>query len=440
MNDILLSYSTTCGATEQELMQFGRTLLPEIKRVQDALVVGYQTAYASINLPKDTQVHHHVKDLVSQKKQCNPTMLIVVGIGGSNLGTIAVQQALYGRHYNDLDPAIKIYYVDSLEADYIHDMLLIAQRHLESGQEVLVNIISKSGTTTETIANAHFFINLLKKYRHDTWQKFLVITTDEGSELYKIAVAQQWSILTIPDKVGGRFSVFSAVGLFPLAFIGVDIERLTEGAQRMVDRSTTQDVFENPAALSALILYAAHTRGISIADFFLFSVDLEGCGKWYRQLMAESIGKDKTIHGAAAEVGMTPTVSVGTNDLHSVLQLYLAGPRDKITTFVQIANQKNDLKIPEMDEIVDLVAHVSGRSVSSVSSAILHGVLGAYTDSRRPYLINTLPDKSAYALGQFLQMKMIEIMYLGFLFEVNPFDQPNVEHYKSRTRKILADE
>lgn len=156
--------------------------------------------------------------------------------------------------------------------------------------------------------------------------------------------------------------------------------------------------------------------------------------------MAESLGKEFDRNGRKVNVGITPTVSVGSTDLHSVAQLYLGGPYDKFTTFISIENSRSRLLVPLRDDYSDLVPGIDGKSLDEILSAILEGTKEAFRKDKRPFIEISLPDKSESAIGQFMQLKMIETMYLGHLLNVNPFDQPDVEKYKKETRRILAGE
>jgi glucose-6-phosphate isomerase len=245
-------------------------------------------------------------------------------------------------------------------------------------------------------------------------------------------------LLEIPQKVGGRYSVFTAVGLFPLRLLGIDIAQLIKGAQDAIKVCTSEQVKQNPAAISALLKHTHYQQCVNINDMFVFSTRLFSTGLWYRQLMGESIGKEFDTTHQRVEVGITPTVSVGSTDLHSVGQLYLGGPRDKFTTFVTVQEYASDLTLPQMPEFEPFVAKIQGKKLSVIMNAILQGVQEAYATHQRPFCTVKLERIDAYSMGQLLQRYMIEMMYLGFLFDVNPFDQPNVESYKNVTRKILA--
>jgi glucose-6-phosphate isomerase len=186
----------------------------------------------------------------------------------------------------------------------------------------------------------------------------------------------------------------------------------------------------NPAAKSAAHLFHHNEQGITIHDTFLFAPDLESVGKWYRQLTAESLGKDGQ--------GITPTVSIGSTDLHSMVQLYLGGPNDKVTTFVTVDNPRHKLHVPELDMGFEDRAQAEGYTYNELLDAIYHGTATAYEHRNRPYLHVELPDTGAHTIGQFLQFKMMEIIYYGRLLGVNAFNQPNVEEYKEETRKLLT--
>jgi len=439
MKRILLNAEHT-GLSDNILQELRIKLSPEIKKIAEAKnSESYTASYASINLPFDVVLHAQIKKAIAAKKALEPTLLVVIGIGGSNLGTMAVLQALFGRFYNEQQPDIKVFFADTLDTDYIEDMLLLAEQELQKGHAILLNVVTKSGTTTETVANFYIFCELLRSFYPQDYHKYIVVTTDKDSPLYVCAREQEMLCLEIPKQVGGRYSIFSAVGLFPLGVLGINIDELIKGAQQMVEQCIVDDA-QNSAACSASVRYQLYTQGINIHDLFLFAVDLENVGKWYRQLMGESLGKEYDIQGARVEIGITPTVSLGTIDLHSVAQLYLGGPRDKLTVFVDVIQTRSHCYVPTYKECADVGANIQDKSVSSLMHAILTGVYRAYGKTDRPFMQLMIPEKSALYIGQLLQYMMLEMMYLGALLEVNPFDQPNVELYKQETRKILENE
>jgi len=412
------------------------SLVPEIKKIKGALAEEYKTDYAFLNLLSDKQLSKTINRLINSKRVLDPKILVVIGIGGSDLGTVAIHEALNGLLYNEKNPPVKVYFVDTLDSDYLSDIIHLVENNLKEGENVLVNVVTKSGATTETIANYEIFLDLVKKYKGENYRDYIVITTDNSSKFCGYAKKNHIECLDVPKKVGGRYSVFSAVGLFPLGFLGIDIEKLLEGARFILKDCLSESVDENPAALSAAIIFYHYNRGINIHDTFIFSKNVRSFGAWYRQLVGESLGKKYNKKGDLVEVGITPTVSVGPADLHSVAQLYLGGPRDKFTTFITVKNKSNIL-LPKIDIFEEFVENIQGRPVSFIMRAIVEGVMAAYQEDDRPFVSVHIPQKSEFCVGQLLQWKMLEIVYLGDLFGINPFDQPQVELYKKETREIL---
>ncbi len=424
---------------QQRILETAKMLRPEIRNMANAISGGYEGDMASLYLPDDRLMLGKVRQVIGKNLQLKPVYLVVVGIGGSNLGTIAVQEAVLGKLYNQLTASTKVLYADTVDSDGINNIITLAKPVLERGGNIALNVISKSGTTTETIANAEVLIDLLRRHKKN-YKNCINVTSDKDSELWNIAVREGFNVLEIPKKVGGRYSVFSSVGLFPLGLLGINIEQLLDGARSIRDACINMNVEKNPAAISAIVQYLHYKSGKNIYDLFLFANDLESLGKWYRQLMAESLGKEFNKKGERVNIGMTPTVSIGSTDLHSTAQLYLGGPYDKFTTFVRIKNSRSCLKVPSVEGYSELVSEIHGKSLMDIMDATLEGTKAAFRSGKRPFIEITLPDKSEHSVGQLLQFKMIETMYLGRLLDVNPFDQPNVESYKRETRKILAEQ
>jgi glucose-6-phosphate isomerase len=422
---------------QQRILETAERLRPEIRNIANAISEGYEGDLASLYLPDNRLMLGKVRQVIGENLQLKPVHLIVVGIGGSNLGTIAVQEAVLGKLYNQLTASMKVLYADTVDSDGINSIITLVKPVLERGGNIVLNVISKSGTTTETIANAEVLIDLLRRHKKN-YKKCITVTSDKDSELWNIAVREGFNVQEIPKKVGGRYSVFSPVGLFPLGLLGINIEQLLDGARSMRDICVNVNVEKNPAATSAAAQYLHYKSGKNVHDLFLFANDLESLGKWYRQLMAESLGKEFDKKGKRVNIGMTPTVSIGSTDLHSTGQLYLGGPYDKFTTFVRVKNSRSCLKVPSVEGYSQLVSEIDGKSLLDIMDATLEGTKAAFRSGKRPFIEITLPDKSEYSVGQFLQFKMIETIYLGQLLDVNPFDQPNVESYKRETRKILA--
>jgi glucose-6-phosphate isomerase len=424
---------------QQRILETAERLRPEIRSMANAISEGYEGELASLYLSDDRLMLSKVRQAIGEKLQLKPDYLVVVGIGGSNLGTIAVQEAVLGKLYNQLTSSTKVLYADTVDSDSINNIITLVKPVLERGDNIVLNVISKSGTTTETIANAEVLIDLLRRHKKD-YKNCISVTSDEDSELWNIAVREGFNVLEIPKKVGGRYSVFSPVGLFPLGLLGINIEQLLDGAKSMRDACINMNVEKNPAAISATVQYLHYKSGKNIYDLFLFANDLESLGKWYRQLMAESLGKEFNKKGERVNIGMTPTVSIGSTDLHSMAQLYLGGPYDKFTTFVRIKSSRSCLQVPSVEGYSELVSEIHDKSLTEIMDATLEGTKAALRSGKRPFIEITLPNKLEYPVGQLLQFKMMETIYLGQLLDVNPFDQPNVESYKRETRKILAEQ
>ncbi len=440
MNYLEFLYQKSAGVTQQELVALAhkKQVIAEVVKLKKVLKKGYKTEYASVALPFDTDLVEDVLALAKIKKKLQPRILVVIGIGGSNLGAKAVQEAILGRYYNASNPMLKVYFADTVDADRMTEILRVIEQELMLKHGVLINVVTKSGSTLETILNFQTILVLLQKYRPDDYHEYVVITTDKNSKLWAIAHEEKFAVLEVPQKVGGRYSVFSAVGLFPLALLGINIKHLQAGAKAAVAACTQEQIENNPALTSSLILYHYYQQNITIHDLFIFSVDLQALGQWYRQLTGESIGKEYNRAGKKVMEGITPTVSLGSIDLHSVAQLYLGGPRDKFTTFVTVAQSNHSVTVPTLPIFEKSFPGLAGRTFEEIMDALVKGTQTAYIKNDRPFCSVLLPKKDAYSIGQFLQFKMIEMIYLGHLLEVDPFDQPNVELYKKETRRILV--
>ncbi|MDA1334515.1 MAG: hypothetical protein O2794_00670, partial [bacterium] len=234
-----------------------------------------------------------------------------------------------------------------------------------------------------------------------------------------------------------RYSTFSPVGLFPLMCAGIDVKKMLEGAARMRERCLTY-TNDNPALISAVILFLYNQKNIRINNNFYFNTELESLGKWYRQLMGESLGKGVNNNGDLIHAGITPTVALGSLDLHAMAQLYLSGPHDKLTTFLYAENNKEGLKVPKRLMFPGLVEGIAGRDMTHIMDAIYGGAIAAYKKNNLPFMEIIFDEIHEDSIGQYLQMKMMEMMYLAKLLGINAFDQPNVEDYKAETRKLLG--
>jgi glucose-6-phosphate isomerase len=398
----------------------------EIEKIVQ-LLKGYQQSLRKLDFFKLVEQDLlQIKNLAVKKQKLNPKVLVVIGIGGSNLGTLAIQEAILGQLYNE-SAGLKIFYADTVDSDYISKILLLVEEELKSGNEVIINIVSKSGRTLETIANFAVFLELLKKYKPNNFQENIVVISDKDSALWNYAEKNEVDKLEIPKNLGGRFSVFSAVGLFPLSMLNIDIYKLIEGAKRANEDFITQ---------RAAVIYLLYKQSININDLFIFYKNLSGYGLWYRQLMAESLGKELDNEDAKIEISLIPTVSIGSTDLHSVGQLYLAFVSNQFTSFIEVKNFNNRIIIPK-NIISELIEGIELKNYSELMNIILQGVKTAYSKKNIPFCSIALERVDELCLAYLMQTNMIEIILVGFLLNINPFDQPNVELYKNEVNVIL---
>lgn len=412
--------------SETQITAVAKKLKPEIDVLLSAATAAYVNNYSCLNTIDDTKLLDHALTLAQQYKAID--LLIIIGIGGSNLGTQAVQEALLGKLYNYTSKPV-ILYADTVDAGATKQTLSVLEKVLKQKGKVLLNIISKSGSTTETAANAEVYIAMLKEYEKE-WQHCIVITTDEGSPLHALGQKHKFSVLLLPKPVGGRYSVFSPVGTFPLAVLGVDVKQLLAGASSM-RHACLEYTPKNPAVRQAATLFLNKKP---ITDAFIFSTDYEAVGKWRRQLVAESLGKAKSRKGKNVHRGITPTVSIGSVDLHSIAQLVLAGPQDKYTTFIELTTAPS-VKVADSG-FAALVPKLKGKEFSNIMNAIHKGTQNAYKKQKLSFTSIAL-ERNAYSLGEYLAFEMLTTIFLSSLLDVNPFDQPAVELYKIETRKLL---
>ncbi len=441
--DIDLIYQTTSGVEPSELEAGGKELKEYVDFVwklaqgdEGGFDYGYHESL--INLPFDGVFREALTRRIKEKKNPELKYVVVIGIGGSNLGTMALYRALRGRlgvflHLNEP----KIIFVDTVSPLLVAQVIDFLDRQINSPEEVIVNVISKSGETTETISNFEVVYQALKNHFGDKINERFVFTTDKNSKLWNEAESRKLDLLEVPEKISGRYSVLSAVGLFPLGLAGFDITDFWEGAGEMVKRCVGRDVYRNPALISAILTRVNYGRGFNIYNSFYFNPELKSLGKWYTQLMAESIAKEHNLAGEKVDIAINPIVSIGSTDLHSMATLFLGEPKNKFTQFVYASQKENAPRVPADLFIPGLVPDIADKSIADIMNAIYYGVKIAYLKNGQPYSEIVMHEISEGTLGQYLQLKMIETMYLARLLGVSAFDQPKVEDYKRETREIL---
>jgi glucose-6-phosphate isomerase len=391
----------------------------------------YETNYASINVPFDKPQLNQIKKVIAAKKKLDIDTIIIIGIGGSNLGTLAIHQALNGLLYNETKKP-QVFFADTTDPIYLSNLQQLIENKIKLKKNILLNIVTKSGSTIETTANLQVLVEPLKK-TFKNYNDYIVVTTDKGSPLDIWAQQETITVLYIPKLVGGRYSVFTAVGLFSLGFIGINVEKLLKGAQ---DATVSSLQKNSIAQQSAAAIYDAYQNGYIIHDLFIFALNLEGFGKWYRQLSGESLGK-QTLHDPDKYCSLTPTVSMGSADLHSVAQLYLGGKPPIFTTFIGIKKWNQTLKIKNDTSLKKLNTSIQEKTINEIMDAIFHGTMDAFKKQEINFDCCILPEINEYYMGNLLQTCMIQMIYLAKLCNVNPFNQPHVELYKKEIKKIL---
>jgi glucose-6-phosphate isomerase len=363
--------------------------------------------------------------------------LVVLGIGGSALGTTAVATALLPGLYNQLDRAARngrprLYVLDNVDPVSIKQLLA----HLDP-ENTCFCVISKSGATVETMGQ--FLIArqwLQTSVGADHVDHMLLVTDPEKGVLRRLAKTEGYRSFAIPAGVGGRFSVLTAVGLLPLAIAGVDIERLLAGAAAFAGRLESPVLMENPAYLNAVLHYLAYNKGMPISVLMPYCDRLTDFTDWFRQLWAESLGKKNRLDGRVEPVGPTPVKAIGATDQHSQVQLYVEGPADKMVTFVTVA-EVEDIPFPEEIDIPEL-DYLAGKTVGDLLASEQCATAAALARSGRPSVTLQLESLSPEHLGALIYMFEVQTIFAGALFDVDPLDQPGVEAGKDITYALMG--
>ena len=363
---------------------------------------------------------------------------VVLGIGGSALGPIAIQQALNHLHYNEL-PAEKrggprLYIEDNIDPERMAALLDVIDLH-----KTCFNVITKSGGTAETMSQYLIITDLLKRELGDAWKKHIVVTTSENKGfLIKIAKREGFDTFYIPDGVGGRFSELCPVGLMAAAVTGIDIRAMVAGARDMDERCKGDDALVNPALLDAGLMYLAMQKGANMSVMMPYADSLKLMADWYAQLWAESLGKNVTLDGQPCHVGQTPIKTLGVTDQHSQLQLYTEGPFDKVITFLKVANFRATTNIPHGCDDIPTIAFLGGKSHNQLIEAERQGTEYALFKAERMCQIIELPEVNAYTVGQLLYFFELVTAYAGALLNINTFNQPGVEESKIAAYAVMG--
>lgn len=368
--------------------------------------------------------------------------LIVLGIGGSALGNIALHAALKPATHNLLPQrqrkGPRLFVLDNVDPHLVADVLEEVRRGDPKFRRTVVNVISKSGETAETAAQFLIARGLLRKAMGARYAQRIVAVTDPAKGTMRaICDREGYATLPVPEGVGGRFSVLSPVGLFSAAMCGIDIDRLLDGAAEMDLRCSSTDPLKNPAAILAWLLIELAKRGKNIHVLMPYCNALYSLADWYRQLWAESLGKRATRSGQPVATGPTPVKALGATDQHSQIQLYRDGPNDKVIGFLEVERFDRDLKIPSGLR-VEALSYLQGAKLSELLSAEKRATEYALVESQRPNFTIRLPRLSAHAVGQFIQLWEIVTAYAGLMLDIDAYDQPAVETGKVATFGLMG--
>lgn len=434
MTHITFDYSKVLGQFvaphEVDYMQVQVSLVDELLRKGTGAGSDY---IGWLDLPEnyDKEEFARIK-AAATKIQNESEVLVVIGIGGSYLGAKAAIDFLNTSFANlqtrEERKAPQILYAgNSISSSYLADLV-----DYVADKDFSVNVISKSGTTTEPAIAFRVFKELLvKKYGQEEANKRIYATTDKVRGAVKVeADANGWETFVVPDDVGGRFSVLTAVGLLPIAAAGADIDALMEGANAARKDYTSDKIAENAAYQYAAVRNILYRKGYVTEILANYEPSLQYFSEWWKQLAGESEGKDQK--------GIYPTSANFSTDLHSLGQFIQEGNRNLFETVIRIDKPRKNILIPEMAEDLDGLGYLQGKDVDFVNKKATDGVLLAHTDGGVPNMFVTLPQQDEFTLGYTIYFFELAIAVSGYLNGINPFDQPGVEAYKANMFALLG--
>jgi len=423
------------GLAEKEIIKGASRL----KKIQQSLQKQREEkAVGFWDLPYQESLIQRIKDTAIHVRE-KFEYLVVLGIGGSSLGPNSLHQALAGPYYNYLPLSQRegpsVFFIDNVDP-----LLISGLNDVIELEKTLFVVITKSGGTAETLAQYSIARGWVEKElgKEQVPDHFVGITDPEKGLLREIINRENWLSFEVPPHVGGRFSLFSPVGLFSAACAGIDIEELAQGGRDMDQESRRLDnIFDNIPYLNALIHYLLYQKGKDISVMMPYTNALYGVADWYRQLWAESLGKKLNLQGEAVYTGQTPVKALGATDQHSQLQLYIEGPADKVITFIRVNNFSKDEKMPPLEPENSETDYLSNAHISELLHAECQATQTALTRNQRPNCLFELKELNPYLLGQLYYALQVQTVVTGGLLGINPFDQPGVEEGKKATKRIM---
>lgn len=368
----------------------------------------------------------------ANKIKSDSDVLLVIGIGGSYLGARAAIEMLQNSFFNitskEERKAPQVFFVgNNISSTYMHDLI-----ELLKDKDFSINVISKSGTTTEPAIAFRIFRKLLEdKYGADEAKARIYATTDKARGALKtVADEKGYETFVIPDDVGGRYSVLTAVGLLPIAAAGLDIEQMMKGAQSALNEYNSSELEDNQAYQYAVVRNVLYSKGKTIEMLVNYEPSLQYFGEWWKQLFGESEGKDQK--------GIFPSSANFSTDLHSLGQYIQEGRRDLFETVINVESARHELTIELEDNDSDGLNYLAGKSVDFVNKKAFEGTILAHADGGVPSLVVNLPKLDEYTFGYTVYFFELACAMSGYLLGVNPFDQPGVEAYKKNMFALLG--
>ena len=381
-----------------------------------------------MTLPRDYDKEEFARiKAAAAKIREDSDVLVVAGIGGSYLGARAVVEAVKGMYHNELEDGLKIYFCgNSISPTYLNNIISLCK-----GKRFSINVISKSGTTTETSLAFRVLRRLLEdEMGVEEANKRIYATTDRAKgTLKQLADAQGWPTFVVPDDVGGRYSVLSAVGLLPIAAAGIDIDELMKGAADAMERFSVLSE-DNDAYKYAAIRNILYRKGKAVEILECYEPNFTLMNEWYKQLFGESEGKDNK--------GLFPASCIFSTDLHSMGQFIQEGARLMFETIVDVKKPAQDLFIEKLEGNFDGLNFLADQNMSVVNRKAMEGTILAHTDGGVPEVVIEVDDLSAYNVGCLIYFFWRACACSGYLLSVNPFNQPGVESYKKNMFALLG--
>ena len=431
------------GMMEEFIGKEGITL-NELERIRPELDAAAQGMQRQRGAMKWRELPYNQDEIVEDILQtasgirANYDNFVVLGIGGSALGPGAVHRALNHLHYNELSKdhrgGPRLYIEDNIDPERMAALLDVIDI-----KKTMFNVITKSGSTSETMSQMLIVVDLLQQHVGEAWNKQVIATTDaEKGNLIKIARTFGLKTFYVPDGVGGRFSELCPVGLLAAAVCGIDIKELLRGAKDMDQRCDNLDPWQNPASMLAALQVISMRRGKNISVMMPYADSLSLISDWYAQLWAESLGKRMDSQGNEVFAGQTPVKALGVTDQHSQVQLYTEGPFDKVVTFICVEKYRCTTNIPHgFNELPD-VAFLGGHTQNELIAAEQRATEYALCKAGRPSHSIILPAVTPFAIGQLLCLFELMTAFAGQLLNIDAFDQPGVEEGKNATYALLG--